>query len=464
MLSGIRWRTNPYTLYVYGMELPMSFLGSSAGTTSIVYYINSGHLNPLQLVTLGTAVELAYFVAQLPTGVLADLVSRRLCVVLGWILLGIGFAEQGVSPAFANLIVAQVVIGVGAALQSGAQDAWIADELNEAAMTPVYVRAAQWGLVGTIGGAVVSAVLAEQRLYLPLLLGGIGISLVGLLLGLLMPQSDFRGPTSSDAEPIGTIGTIVSRSWQLFTGQLRASRTAILAVPGFVLLLGMTFFTGMWGESFDRLWGAFLIQDIHFPGLLGLRPATWISATAVVVALLGLGSTEIAKRRIDRLGHTAVAGTLLAVTALIGVGVPAMASAHGFALAIASYLLVQVLRPVAYPLVSGWIVTRVDSRVRATALSARDMFDSGGQSLGGPVVGWIGLVATIRTALYAGAIALVPAIALLLAATRRIPAAPEGPEQGPDDGAGDGAGGAPLVDAGTAGLGGGALLPVEDSG
>ncbi len=443
----------------------MSFLGSSAGTTSIVYYINSGHLNPLQLVTLGTAVELAYFVAQLPTGVLADLVSRRLCVVLGWILLGIGFAEQGVSPAFANLIVAQMVIGVGAALQSGAQDAWIADELNEAAMTPVYVRAAQLGLVGTIGGAVVSALLAEQRLYLPLLLGGIGISLVGVLLGLLMPQSGFRGPTSPDAEPIGTI---VSRSWQLFTGQLTASRTAILAVPGFVLLLGMTFFTGMWGESFDRLWGAFLIQDIHFPALLGLRPATWISATAVVVALLGLGSTEIAKRRIDRLGHTAVAGTLLAVTALIGVGVLAMASAHGFALAIGSYLLVQLLRPVAYPLVSGWIVTRVDSRVRATALSARDMFDSGGQSLGGPVVGWIGLVATIRTALYAGAIALVPAIALLLAATRRIPAAPEGPGQRPDQaseqGPDEGTGGGSLVDAGTAAQGGGALLPVEESG
>ncbi|WP_062210331.1 hypothetical protein [Streptomyces sp. NBRC 109706] len=185
----------------------------------------------------------------------------------------------------------------------------------------------------------------------------------------------------------------------------------------------MLFFTGAWGESFDRLWGAFLIEEIHFPDVWGLTPATWISVITAGVALLSLVSTEIAKRRIDRLGHSAVAGTLLGVTALIAVGVLLMASARGFAMAIGAYLLVQVLRPVAYPLVTGWIVSRVDSRVRATSLAARDMFDSGGQIIGGPAVGWIGLVGTIRTALFAGALVLLPAIALLIAATRRAPAA-----------------------------------------
>jgi MFS transporter, DHA3 family, tetracycline resistance protein len=423
MSRGIRERVDPYTLYLYGIELPMSFLSSFAGTTATVYYVTSGHLDPLQLVMLGTAVESAYFVVQLPTGVLADVVSRRLAVALGWILLGVGFAEQGLSPAFGNLLAAQLFIGVGAALYTGAQDAWIADELGEDAMTPVmtpvYVRAAQLGLLGAVGGAVAGGVVASQGLYLPTLLGGLGISLVGVLLGLVMPQRH-RRPPAADTAPTGIVG----RSWGVFTGQMRESRFAMAAVPGFVLLLGMTFFTGMWGESFDRLWGAFLIQDIHFPRLWGFRPATWFSAIAVVVALLGLGSTEIAKRRIDRLGHAALAGTLLATTLLIGVGVVVMTSAHGFALAVAAYLLVQVLRPVAYPLVTGWIVGRVDARVRATALSARDMFDSGGQIIGGPVVGWIGLVATIRTALYAGALALAPAAALLVAAARRIPAPP----------------------------------------
>ncbi|HEV2637987.1 MAG TPA: MFS transporter [Actinocrinis sp.] len=405
------------------MELPAAFLVAFAYTTAIVYYVDSGHLNPLQLVALGTVLEVSYFVAQLPTGVVADLVSRRACVVVGWILEGIGFAEQGFSAGFGNLVAAQAVFGIGAALQAGAQDAWIADELDEEAMTPVYVRATQLGLVGTVGGAALSGIVASQRLYLPMLLGGIGICLVGVVLAFVLPQNTFRRATQGAEEPERRRG-IVGRSWEMFAGQIRESRVAVLAVPGFALLLGATFFAGMWSESFDRLWGDFLIRDIRFPVVFGLSPTAWFSVVAVVVAVLGLGSTEIANRRIDRLGHAAVAGTLLVVTVLIGVGVLVMTSAHGFAPAIAAYLVVQVLRPVAYPLVTGWIVSRVDARVRATALSARDMFDSGGQIIGGPVVGWIGVVGTVRAALYAGAVALAPAIALLVAATRRVPALP----------------------------------------
>jgi hypothetical protein len=33
---------DPYKLYLFGMELPVSFLGSFAGTTAVVYYINTG--------------------------------------------------------------------------------------------------------------------------------------------------------------------------------------------------------------------------------------------------------------------------------------------------------------------------------------------------------------------------------------------------------------------------------------
>lgn len=73
-----------------------------------------------------------------------------------------------------------------------------------------------------------------------------------------------------------------------------------------------------------------------------------------------------------------------------------------------------------YPLVSGWMVGRIGPSVRATALSARDMFDSGGQILGGPVVGAIGTFASIRIALLVGAAALAPAAACIAAASQRI--------------------------------------------
>jgi DHA3 family tetracycline resistance protein-like MFS transporter len=391
-----------------------------AQTTAVVYYVSSGRLNPLELVTLGTSVELSYFFMQLPTGVLADLVSRRLCVVAGVVLVGAGLAQQGLTPGFGGLLAGQFVIGLGAALQEGALDAWIADELDEERMTPVYLRATQLGLVGGIVGSVLSALIASARLYLPLLVGGVAVIVTGVVLAFVMPER--RAPAQEqerrarEADP----SVLLRTTWTGFTGQLKSTKIAIIAVPGFVLLLGTIFFVGLWSESFDRLWGDFLLTDIRLPHLFGLRPAGWFSAISIVVSLLGLACTQSAKRWTERPDGRTTGRALLVATSLICVGVLVMAGAGGFAVAVTAYLFVQALRPVSYPMVTGWIVARVDPGVRATVLSARDMVDSAGQIVGGPFVGWIGVVGTIRTALYAGAAALLPAIGLLGAATARM--------------------------------------------
>jgi DHA3 family tetracycline resistance protein-like MFS transporter len=419
MSAARRRRADPYRLYLFGIQVPLAVLVALAQTTAVVYYVSAGRLNPLELVTLGTSVELSYFFMQLPTGVLADMVSRRLCVVAGVVLIGAGLAEQGLTPGFGNLLVGQFVIGLGAALQEGALDAWIADELDQKRMTPVYLRAAQLGLIGGVIGSVLSALLASVRLYLPLLVGGLAVVVIGLALAFVMPErraSERKQAAPSEAEPSVLLGTM----WTGFARQLKDAKTAAVAVPGFVLLLGMIFFTGLWSESFDRLWGDFLLKDIRLPDLFGLHPAGWFSVISIVVSLLGLASTQSAKRWTEQPDGRTTGRALLAVTSLICIGVVVMASAGSFGLAIAAYLCVQALRPVSYPLVTGWIVARVDPRVRATVLSARDMFDSAGQIVGGPLVGWIGVIGTIRTALYAGALALLPAIGLLGAATARM--------------------------------------------
>ena len=419
-------RTNPYRLYLFGISTPLAVLVGLAQTTCIVYYVTSGRLNPLQLVTLGTSVELSYFFMQLPTGVLADLVSRRLCVVAGTVLVGLGFFEQGISPAFPNLLAGQFVIGLGAALQEGALDAWIAGELEERRMTRIYLRAAQFGLAGSVVGAVASAALASFRLSLPLLVGGGAIILLGLGLGVVMPErhTEPEKTVAADRTPAGR--RVLRSAWSGFTAQLGASRTAIVVVPGFVLLLGTVFFLGLWSESFDRLWGDFLLKTFRLPDLFGLRPAGWFSAISIAVSLLGVGTTHLAGRWTDRQEKraepAATAPALLVLTALIGLGVALMAGSSVFAVAVVAYLLVQSLRAVVPPLVTGWIVARVDPGVRATVLSARDMLDSAGQIVGGPFVGWIGLIGTVRTALYAGALALLPAMGLLSAATARTKA------------------------------------------
>ena len=282
-------------------------------------------------------------------------------------------------------------------------------------MTGVYLRATQLGLVATVAGSLLSGPIAAGGLNLPLITGGALICVLAAVTALVMPERHFRRPAAA-----ASIRTLARESSGLLATQTRATRRAIVAVPGLVLLFGMTFFAGMWSESFDRLWGALLIRDIGIPKLAGLSPAIWFSLLAAVVAVLALGSTEVARRRAARLGADSVASAVLALTVAIGVGVVAMATTHSFAAAVAAYLLIEVLRPVVSPLIDGWMVTRIEPSVRATALSARDMFDAGGQIIGGPVVGVVGTLTSIRVALLAGAAALGPAVACLAAASRRI--------------------------------------------
>jgi MFS transporter, DHA3 family, tetracycline resistance protein len=183
--------------------------------------------------------------------------------------------------------------------------------------------------------------------------------------------------------------------------QVRDTGRSIRAVPGLVLLFGMTLFVGMWSESFDRLWGDFFIVDIHFPG--ALTSGEWFSVLGAAVAVIGLGTTELAKRRTERQGPGPVTGILSTLLVVSAACVGIMALAHTFGLALAGYLVVAAIRPVYEPLVSGWMVKKVDESVRATALSAREMCDSGGQIAGGPVFGAIGLWVSVRVALLAGA-------------------------------------------------------------
>jgi DHA3 family tetracycline resistance protein-like MFS transporter len=448
-----RHEVSPYRLYLV-LESGMSFLTGITYATIMVYWVTSGRLNPLQLVLLGTVLELTYFVLQLPTGIFADLVSRRLCVLVGLFIVGLSMIMQSLSPAFPNLLAAQLVLGLGAALNSGAEEAWIADELagpaEDAAveadpsepdgpgsddldpLTPVYLRATQLGLVGTLAGSLLSGFIALAGLNKPLLVGGVLICLLAIGVAFVMPERNFRPAGRAEGAPRRPgVGGIVRMAAALLTEQTRSARRAIVAVPGLVLLFGMIAFVGLWSESFDRLWGAFLLRDIRFPKVAGLHPAMWFSLIACAVALLALGSTEVARRRTARLGPDSVAGALLVLIIAIGAAAVVMAMAHAFAVAVAAYLAVEVLRPVINPLVTGWMVRRIEPSVRATALSAQEMFDSAGQIVGGPVIGLIGTLASIRVALLAGAAAMPPAAAFVAAASRSQRAEPVTPAARP---------------------------------
>jgi len=183
-----------------------SFFVAITYTTAVVYRVTSGHQNALQLILLGTMLELSYFIVQLPTGILADIASRKLCVIAGRFLVAAGFLLQGLSPGFTVQLVAQIPVGIGAALTFGAQEAWLADEAGETELTPVFLRATQLGLVGVIAGSILSGVLASLGLDVPFLVGGGLAGALAITLLFVMPETRFR-PPARDV----TAGTVTRR-------------------------------------------------------------------------------------------------------------------------------------------------------------------------------------------------------------------------------------------------------------
>ncbi|GAA2147843.1 tetracycline efflux MFS transporter TetA(P) [Glycomyces algeriensis] len=408
-----RSRVNPYLLYL-AVRVGLSFLVAMAFTTSIVYRVEEGGMNPFELMLIGTVLEAAYLVFQLPTGFLADLVSRRACVVAGFGVYAGGLVWMGLSAAFWAHLAAQVLLALGAALMSGAQESWVADETQRAEMTPVYLRATQLSFIGGITGSLLSGALGTIALSLPMLVGGALMGLGTVALALVMPERHFQRPAGD-----GKVRSVLGQARAEVGEQVRTARRAPRLVPGLVLLLGMTFAFGLWSESFDRLSGAFLLEDIGFPTVFSLEPAMWFSLISCAVALGGIGVTEWATRRTARLGSGAIIGMLVLFTVLTLAGVIGFGLVQGFWVALVCMLLVSVTRPLYEPLVNGWLVVRVEPKVRATALSARDMFDSGGQIIGGPVIGAIGTAFTLRAALLTGGALLVPAVLCLVGMGRK---------------------------------------------
>ena len=61
---------------------------------SIVYHLEVVQLDAFQLVLVGTVLETSCFLFEIPTGVVADLYSRRRSVLIGMFLYGLGFLME----------------------------------------------------------------------------------------------------------------------------------------------------------------------------------------------------------------------------------------------------------------------------------------------------------------------------------------------------------------------------------
>lgn len=383
------------------MEGFSTFFFSVAFTTSAIYRFQMAGLDPLQLVLLGTMLEASVFLFEIPTGIVADIYSRRLSVIIGFALIGLGMLLEGSLQLFTTILFAQAVWGIGYTFISGAQDAWLADELGEEHLTNAYLRGTQVAQAAALAGIIVNVALASIQLNFPILAGGVGHLALAALLALLMPENKFRPTARSERN-----------SWQKMGATFQDGMNAIRRRPLLVTILGIALFYGLYSEALDRLWEAHLLANFALPSMGNFENVVWFGLINGAVMLIAIGTTEFMRRRTDRLQHRQMVKVLALFSAVITAGLVIFGLASGFLMALLAYSTVAVVRKTLQPLYRSWVNKGIPSEVRATVLSTYGQMDAVGQIAGGPVVGLIANQYGLRIALAAAGLFLTPVLAL----------------------------------------------------
>ena len=365
-------------------------------TVFMVYQVEVVRLDPLQLVLVGTALEVSAFIFEVPTGIVADTYSRRLSVVVGYFITGLGFLLMGLVPTFLALVAASFLWGIGWTFVSGAHQAWLADEIGEAAAAATYLAGARIGNYGAFLGILFAVFVGSVDTGYPIVVSGALFCLFSIALFFAMPETGFKG---REAASYG----VMFKTLKEGVAVIRGSSTLLL-----LMLVGVVF--GTFSEGYDRLAVAHLIREFPLVEYTGMSTVVLFGTLAAMGILLSIGAVSLAERTVDINSARQLAIALSLATALIIVSVIMFALTGHAWLALAMYLLIQPMRSVTHPLTMAWFNRNIPSSSRATVISLHSQSDALGQMAGGPGVGLIGRDFGVRVAISAAALLLLPAL------------------------------------------------------
>ncbi|MEZ5080638.1 MAG: MFS transporter [Thermoleophilia bacterium] len=271
------------------------------------------------LFTLWVVVGLA---AEIPTGVLADLLPRRMILACGNLLAGAAFAIWVLAPGTAGFALGFVCWGIGESLFSGAFDSLLYDGLDHlgtgSGYTRVLGRAEAASLLGQVPAGLAASPLFAIGGYALVGAASVAVCLVAAATALTLPEPprppDRTGFAATLRDGIGEVTAF---------GALRSSALVVAAVLGLEAI-----------EEYDGLlaheWGV---------------PTTWVPLAIVWLPLAGAAGAAIAHR------HEATPGPRLAlalaggVAMLVGAGL--LAAPPGVVAMPLFYAVLQVVRVVA---------------------------------------------------------------------------------------------------------------------
>ena len=389
---------HPTKVYLF-IEFSASMIFAMIFTVGSLYEATIAGLTPVQLILVGTTLEISAFVFEVPTGIVADVYSRRLSIIIGYILMGMGFLVEGFFPSFLPILLAQVIWGLGYTFTSGATQAWISDEIGEEDANKLFLRAPQYGLFASLIGMGLAVLIGSDNAALPIQVGALGIILIGIVLVLIMPEHGFHPASREDRN-----------TWQHMWHTFNQGVSAIRTRPRLVNIVFIGLFYGIYSEGFDRLWVKHLLDTFDLPILFGSNQVAFFAVLRVVGTVLTIFAVRFVEKRVNTSSSLAIGRAMLIVTAGISIAMLGFALSPLLLLSLCLYLVIDVLREVRDPLQTTWVNQKLDSSVRATIHSMFGQVDAIGQVMGGPLVAVIAAIGSTVASLVTSSLLLTPAL------------------------------------------------------
>ena len=345
-----------------------SFLHRGWWLATSLYLVVEAQLSPFELVFLGTAQGLTVLAAEVPTGVFADAVSRKWSLVIAHALMGLGMLGTGLVLSFPALVVMQMVWGLSWTFSSGADVAWLTDEMRAPDRTDeTLIRAANWGHAGAaLGIPGIGALAWATDLATAIVTTGLGMWLLGIIVVFHFKETRFTRAAG---------GALLTRAAQT----LRQSWSRLRIHRVLIHILLCTYIINGADEAFGRLQAKHLI-DVGLPA--DTAPVIWFAALAVISLGLSIAALKAVGRFFQRGGHPAQA--YAAAAAVGAVALVMFATSPTFELAAFSVLIVagvatSVMRTVSVV----WSNAHASNETRATVQSFLSLAENVGEvSLG----------------------------------------------------------------------------------
>ena len=310
----------------------------------VVYLVETRGLTIGQVLLFDAVFFGSSLLSEVPTGVVADRYGRKTSMVSGSLVISVGFLVFALAGTLPVLLSAYVLFGVGSALMSGADDAYLFDALRAVGRVREFPAVA-----GRLNGLMTLTIA--------------GFTIIGGLMATVTPLS----------WPIVASGilslTAASLAWRLeepprepgsaadsfFATGLSATRR-VLAVPSL-----------RWAATLGALpWVAgFVAFTVWQPVLIGYEVPVaafgWVAAGMMLVAATGGWSADWFSRRLG------MSGVLLLLPVIGAIGL--LGGSGGMRWVVPLFGLAPFAQNALHPVTTVYISRRVPDSERATALS-----------------------------------------------------------------------------------------------